>query len=192
MPAKKTAPVKTSASEKQPTGMVNPLGPKATIGIMVAVFAGGILLAARQPSVDAGTQAMTMTADVTPESKTAARKIVSSAPADATPAAATATMSAAVSPKGSPVTLTGCLVQNDDSFRLKDTAGTGAPKARSWKSGFLKKGSASVDIVDASHAMTLTNHVGRRVSVTGTLVDREMHVRSLRRVAASCDERPGL
>jgi hypothetical protein len=90
------------------------------------------------------------------------------------------------------VTLTGCLVQNDDSFRLKDTAGTGAPKTRSWKSGFLKKGSASVEIVDASHAMTLTNHVGRRVSVTGTLVDREMHVRSLRRVAASCDERPGL
>jgi len=190
MPAKKTAPVKTSASEKQPTGMVNPLGPKATIGIMVAVFAGGILLAARQPSVATGTQAMTMSAE--PESKTAANKIVSSAPEAASAVPATAAMSAAASPKASPVTLTGCLVQTDDTFRLKDTAGSAAPKARSWKSGFLKKGSASVEIVDASHAMTLANHVGHRVSVTGTLVDREMQVRSLRRVSASCDQRSGL
>ena len=100
-------------------------------------------------------------------------------------------VSAAAVAKAPPVTLTGCLVRSDDTFRLKDTAGTGAPKARSWKSGFLKKGSASVEIVDASHAMTLANHVGRRVTVTGTLVDREMQVRSLRRVAASCDARRG-
>jgi hypothetical protein len=191
MPAKKTASVKTSATsapEKQPIAMRNPLGPKSTIGIMVAVFAGGILLAARQPSVPARTQDMTMSA----ESTTAAKKIVPSEPSTATAAPATAAVSVAAVTKTQPVTLTGCLVQSDDTFRLKDTAGTGAPKARSWKSGFLKKGSASVEIVDASHAMTLANHVGQRVSVTGTLVDREMQVRSLRRVAASCDDRPGL
>lgn len=199
MPAKKTATVKTSAPEKpQPIGekpaiaMTNPLGPKATIGIMVAVFAGGILLAARQPSVPMGTQAMTMSADATPESKAAVKKTGSPESDAAAAVPATDVVPAATTAKASPVTLTGCLVQNDDTFRLKDTAGSAAPKARSWKSGFLKKGPASVEIVDASHAMMLANHVGHRVSVTGTLVDREMQVRSLRRVSASCDQRSGL
>lgn len=85
-----------------------------------------------------------------------------------------------------PVTITGCLERNAETFRLKDTAGEAAPKARSWKSGFLKKGSASIEIVDASNRVKLPSHVGQRVSVTGTLVDREMQVRSLQRVAASC------
>lgn len=195
MPAKKTAPVKTSAPEKPPTGVTSVLGPRGTIGIMIAVFAGGILVAARQHSTPANTQPMTMSAEATPESKGAAKKngasIASSTSATAM-VSETAAVSANAVPKAPPVTLTGCLVQTDDTFRLKDTAGTGAPKARSWKSGFLKKGSASVEVVDAAHALTLANHVGRRVSVTGTLVDREMRVRSLRRVGASCEERPGL
>ena len=73
-----------------------------------------------------------------------------------------------------------------ESFRLKDTAGESAPQARSWKSGFLKKGRSSVEVIDASNHVKLPAHVGQRVSVTGTLVDREMQVRSLQRVAASC------
>ena len=85
-----------------------------------------------------------------------------------------------------PVTITGCLERNAETFRLKDTAGEAAPKARSWKSGFLRKGSASIAIVDAANRVKLPSHVGQRVSVTGTLVDREMRVRSLQRVAASC------
>jgi hypothetical protein len=88
------------------------------------------------------------------------------------------------------VTITGCLERTDETFRLKDTTGAGAPKARSWKSGFLKKGSASIDVVDASKRLNLRNHVGQRVSVTGTLVDREMHVRSVQRVSASCTNTP--
>jgi hypothetical protein len=84
------------------------------------------------------------------------------------------------------VTITGCLERDSDSFRLKDTTGQNAPKARSWKSGFLKKGSASVDVVDAANKVKLPTHVGQRVSVTGMLVDREMQVRSLQRVATSC------
>jgi hypothetical protein len=83
-------------------------------------------------------------------------------------------------------TLTGCLERDSEAFRLKDTSGTSAPKARSWKSGFLKKGPAPVAIVDPAKALRLPAHVGERVSVTGTMVDREMRVRSLRRVAASC------
>jgi hypothetical protein len=84
------------------------------------------------------------------------------------------------------VTITGCLERDDEMFRLKDASGNGAPKSRSWKSGFLKKRSATVDVVDTAHRVRLPDYLGQRVSVTGPLVDREMQVRSLRRVAASC------
>jgi hypothetical protein len=95
-------------------------------------------------------------------------------------------------PKAAPVTITGCLERSDDTFRLKDTTGAAAPKARSWKSGFLKKGPAPIEIVDASKRLNLQTQVGRRVSVTGTLVDRELHVRSLQRIGASCTNPPKL
>ena len=91
-----------------------------------------------------------------------------------------------IPPPAPPVTITGCLEREDDSFRLKDTSGAGAPKARSWKSGFLKKGSASVALVDSPKKLRLPDHVGERVSLTGVLVDREMQVRSLHRVAGTC------
>ena len=83
------------------------------------------------------------------------------------------------------VVVEGCLEQNGDGFRLKNTTGEDAPKSRSWKSGFLKKGSRPVDVVDWNNR--LKNHVGERVSVSGMFVDGEMRVRTLRRVAATCD-----
>ena len=86
------------------------------------------------------------------------------------------------------VTITGCLERDDDTFRLKDTSGADAPRSRSWKSAFLKKGSAPVEVVDASRRLKLTNHVGERVSVTGTLNEGELQIRSLQRVAASCKD----
>jgi hypothetical protein len=92
----------------------------------------------------------------------------------------------AADPISSPVTITGCLERSDEAFRLKDTVGQQAPRARNWRSGFLKKASASVEVVAAANRVNLSNHVGERVSVTGTLIDREMHARSLQRVAASC------
>jgi hypothetical protein len=88
--------------------------------------------------------------------------------------------------KPAPVTITGCLERDDDTFRLKDTSGADAPRSRTWKSAFLKKGSSPVEVVDASKRLKLTNHVGQRVSVTGTLSDGEMQIRSMRRIAASC------
>ena len=88
--------------------------------------------------------------------------------------------------KPAPVTITGCLERDDETFRLKNTSGADAPRSRSWKSAFLKKGSAPVEVVDASKRLKLTNHVGQRVSVTGTLSDGEMQIRSMRRIAASC------
>jgi hypothetical protein len=86
------------------------------------------------------------------------------------------------------VTITGCLERDDNTFRLKDTSGADAPRSRSWKSAFLKKGAAPVEVVDASKRVKLTNHVGQRVSVTGRLSDGEMQIRSLRRIAASCKD----
>jgi hypothetical protein len=90
-------------------------------------------------------------------------------------------------PKPEPVTITGCLERDDDTFRLKDTDVVTEAKGRSWKSGFLKKGSSSIEVVDESNRLKLADHVGKRVSVTGMLAYREMHGRSVRRVAASCN-----
>jgi len=90
-------------------------------------------------------------------------------------------------PAGAPITITGCLERENDGFRLKNTSGADAPKSRSWKSGFLKKGSASVDVVDPPKKLRLAEHVGERVSMTGVLVDRDMQVRSMQRVAPSCN-----
>lgn len=84
------------------------------------------------------------------------------------------------------VTLTGCLVRDDEMFRLKDPIGAEAPKSRSWKSGFLRKRPASVDIIDPANSLRLTNYIGERVTVTGLLDDREMRVRSLRPASGSC------
>jgi len=85
-----------------------------------------------------------------------------------------------------PVTITGCLEREDAAYRLKDTSGDAAPQKRSWKTGFMKKGSASVDLYDTSNRAKLPSHVGERISVTGELRDRELYVRSLQRVSASC------
>jgi hypothetical protein len=89
----------------------------------------------------------------------------------------------------SPITVIGCLEQDDDTFRLKQTAGAEAPRSRSWKSGFLKKSAASIEVIDGANRLGLPTHVGQRISVTGMLVDGEMQVRSLRRVAATCEEK---
>ena len=107
--------------------------------------------------------------------------------------AAVATEDSAAQPsiaKSAAVTITGCLERDDQTFRLKDTEGTDAPKSRSWKTGFLKKGSASIEVVDAANRLKLTDHIGQRVSLTGTLVDREMRARSLQRLSSSCANKP--
>lgn len=85
------------------------------------------------------------------------------------------------------ITITGCLALDQDTIRLKDTSGADAPKSRSWRSGFLKKRPAAVELVDASHALALTSYAGQRVAATGTLMERTMQVRSVHRVTASCN-----
>jgi hypothetical protein len=84
------------------------------------------------------------------------------------------------------VTISGCLEANDATFSLKDADGDAAPKSRSWKSGFLRKRSRAIALVDAGHTLELASHVGQRVAATGALVDGELRARSLETVAASC------
>ena len=104
-----------------------------------------------------------------------------------TPASAESPSQATAKPRVPVVTVTGCLVHDNDAYQLKETSGASAPKSRSWKSGFLKKGPTPIAIADSSRRLKLSEHVGQRVSITGTLKDREMDARSLQRVSASCD-----
>jgi hypothetical protein len=87
-----------------------------------------------------------------------------------------------------PVTITGCLetTVDEDRFRLTDTEGVDAPKARSWRSGFLRKHSAPVELLDLSEPLGLRKYVGHRVVATGLLTSRELRVRSLQSAGASC------
>jgi hypothetical protein len=85
-----------------------------------------------------------------------------------------ATSIATVEP--APVTITGCLEVsvNADEFRLTDTQGFDAPKSRSWKSGFIKKHSAPVMLVDLADAHAAQAQVGKRVAATGHLASNEL------------------
>ena len=81
--------------------------------------------------------------------------------------------------------MTGFIEKRGDGYRLIDTDGDEAPRARNWKFGFFRKGTVPLDLVDGGQAAPF-KHVGERVRVTGTLDDRELTLRSLRRVADSC------
>jgi hypothetical protein len=186
MPIKKSESVTTSTPRlKKSRRFKGPIGAQAIILIAIGVMAAVVMLIAgtsSQPS------------DFAPGEKVAGRRAKNAADAAAldTTLASGANMpiaeSSAMGPtqKLAPVTMTGCLELRDETFRLSDTTGVDAPKSRSWKSGFLKKGSASIEVVDAAKRLQLPSHVGQRVSVTGMLVDREMQVRSLKRIAATC------
>jgi len=156
--------------------------------LMLMVAAAGLWLAVRESSSapQAATPAAThdSIAPVPPAAESRkAPPVTKAAASNAEPAAAT-DASHTAAPK--PVSITGCLQHTDSGFVLKNTEGTDAPKARSWKSGFLKRSSSPIDLVEAGSSAHLGSHVGQKVSVTGPLVDREMHVQGLHRVAAIC------
>lgn len=85
-----------------------------------------------------------------------------------------------------PVTVTGCLERDEAAYRLTETGGEHAPKARSWKTGFITKRNSNLDIVDASKKLKLKDHVGHRVAMTGSVNDGEMRAQGMRHLAASC------
>ena len=187
----------------------------SAIVLVVGVLATAGVIAARQPShrTDVATVDAQQTANAKPEkvaatvasetkkivATTARKPVVESAKSPATAANAPAAESATTTPavesastakadveKSAPVTISGCLEFDDATFWLKDTDGVDAPKSRSWKSGFLRKRSAPIQVVETVHALRLPTYVGQRVAATGTLIDREIQVRSLQRIADSC------
>jgi hypothetical protein len=151
--------------------------PAAIAIVVIGVLAAAILYATHQPSARGGA------------SQATARRETKQTTRTATSASARESRSRPTAAKSTPVTITGCLERDDQTFRLKDTAGAGAPRSRSWKTAFLKKNSASVEVIDAANRLKMNNYVGQRVRLTGTLVDRELHARALKRVAPSCAAR---
>jgi hypothetical protein len=122
-----------------------------------------------------------VTAVTTSATTREATPVMTDAPALASsPAAATAQDEDSIA-----TTIAGCLVHDDNVFQLKDTDGIHAPKSRSWKSGFIKRSSTKVDLLGGTDR--LASHVGYRISVSGTLTDREMQVRTVRATTERCD-----
>jgi hypothetical protein len=157
----------------------------AGLGVVLAVT--GAIAASRlaSPTPAAPTATPTLSPERIAENRKAQAEL-GSAPvsyAGTSPASGAPTTATAKSPA---VTLTGCLEQHGDDFRLKDAAGPDAPRSRSWKSGFIKKSTPTLDVIDASHRLKLKDHVGQRVSLSGVLVEHEVHARSLKNVASSC------
>jgi len=181
---------------------------KGTIGLLlVCVAAAAMLLAARRPVQSVDTTlippARGVTASVVqpkPAVTTNSKKVK---PATSVPVAASAVVAMPAAPEmtaekeastlkppvaeSTSATIAGCLERDGDSYVMKSAEGVDAPKARSWKSGFLKKGTPRIAVMDTSNRLKLSDHVGHRVSITGMLADREMQARSLRRVANSCE-----
>jgi hypothetical protein len=86
------------------------------------------------------------------------------------------------------VTVTGCLEREDTAFRLTDTSGAQAPRERSWKTAFIRKRNNDLDVVETAKKLKLKDHVGHRVSLTGTVADGELRAASVRHLAASCGQ----
>ena len=184
---KPVRPKKAARRGERKRGLTSAIGPKATTALVIVVLAGGLAMGDRlRPSKEikddvvgtVGTDTVLAPDGAKSGAASGMKKTSAAVPVDG---------ETAVAPKTPFVTVAGCLERNNDGFRLKDTSGADAPKARSWKSGFMKKGSASLDVSDPAHAITLSDYVGRRVSVTGTLTGREMKAKSVRRMSASCD-----
>jgi hypothetical protein len=189
MPVKKPTRVKKVAGGKRMIALTSAFGPKVTTVLVIFAMAGGIMVAARQQQTKAKNAPADVRAEMMspmPASKPAPAPAKTIVTASAVPSASGTVASATPAPKTARATVTGCLEDDGPVFKLTETTGTDAPKARSWKSGFLKKGAAPVKLVDTSHALNLSSHVGRRVSVTGTLANREMHAQSVHRVAGTC------
>ena len=200
MPLKKSTRSKTTATKKSPaTGARSRKKSKTptwsvgagtmlvaamcVTGAVIVIAARELTPAPRAAAVDTANESVVATeSSKVPSSTTDAPESVMANAPETDP----------LEPKGTvgrtaPVTIFGCLQQSNSAFRLTDTDGVDAPKSRSWKTAFLKKGAASIEVTDPGNRNRLASHVGQRLSVTGTLADRQMQVRSIRRISASCD-----
>jgi hypothetical protein len=107
-------------------------------------------------------------------------------PADESRAARAVTVTPAVAREDATlVTVTGCLDADGGHYRLKHVEGDNAPRTRSWKTGFLTRRSAPLDVTGGWN-VNLPAHVNQQVALTGTLADKDLQVQSIRRLATSC------
>jgi hypothetical protein len=181
MRSKKPSSLRKFLHRRQSRRFTPGIGAAILVTAGVCVAAAAILVAARQPS-----QPESMSTSKAQSPREAADPATKKALAQF---GTTSTVSKALAHEpAAPVTITGCLERDAGTFRLEKTTGADAPKSRSWKSGFLKKRAASIEVVDAANRLQLPNQVGQRVSVMGVLVDREMRARSLQRVTGSCND----
>jgi hypothetical protein len=151
----------------------------AAVSVVVMLAVAGIVLVAHQAASSTPPVAAAKAKDLSATAPAPARKapLVKGKTANG----ATSAQAAEI------VTIAGCLEQNHDAFRLKDTRGVDAPKSRNWKTLGMTKHASTVTVVDGANRLKLGSHVGERVSVTGPLVDKEMQGRSLKKLDASCD-----
>lgn len=157
-----------------------------SLGIAAAVIvAAGVLVAAYRPTHPG--EVAQIEAVQPASSASPAADVRPAAAMEAKPAEETATATSGTWP--APLTITGCLDREGDSYRLTDAAGVGVPKARSWKTGFLKKSPSAVTLANTTRHAWLQDHLGQRISVTGTMVNREVQVGSMRTLSETCSEK---
>jgi hypothetical protein len=84
-----------------------------------------------------------------------------------------------------PVSMTGCLRVDGSSYVLSGLKGDQAPRARSWKTGYIIKTTKDV-VLSPAAGMKLQDHVGRQVTVVGVVDGAHMTARTIRRIATSC------
>ena len=186
--ASKKSPSAASASSKTSAPSKRQFGAGAMLVTAMCVTGAVIVIAAREMTPSprtASTEARpdSAVATVQPKPPASATVVDVSSLASTTPDAEASKTSAA---NTTPVTIYGCLEQANDTYRLTDTDGVDAPKSRSWKTAFLKKGAAAVEVVDPGHRVRLSSHVGHRVGVTGTLNEKQLQARSIRKISSSC------
>ena len=181
--------------------------PNMRVGAICLISAAAFAACQRSQSLDAALKEEPLKLEVQQPAPNAAAKKAAAKPAAKSPGVSNAVAVKGETPDGTPAmasrvvdakpldegesistTITGCLVLRDDGmFQLKDNDGDHAPKARSWKSGFIKKGSATVDVFDAGNRLRLGSQANYRVSISGTLTDRQLRARSLRATSERCD-----
>lgn len=186
-PAVAVPPTEPQARVAEPVSTVPPpeiVSPPARVST-----AASTTVSAKKNRSAVGRVAAASSTAATPVADMPARDEAVAKPADVEPAttAPAAASSAAETSGFDSATITGCLEisANEDRFRLTDT--DGVPKARSWRTGFLKKRSAAVDLVDAPDSLALDKQVGKRVAATGVLMNRTLKVASVRVVSPTCN-----
>jgi hypothetical protein len=89
--------------------------------------------------------------------------------------------------EGDVTTVTGCLERDGEGFQLKNPSGEQIRKTRSWKSGFLRRGSRNISIVGSPTSLNLESRIGYKVAIGGNLVERELRPNSIHSTSERCE-----